>query len=119
METEAEELQRLREWHRLRNSYNSHPGDKPHEWRMYDRMPIQIHSGAVILIQLFKGGLELQDMWATDMVDLQRHHHEQIYRNAAAQFHQQLEGHDCVAFWQALRDEADKVIKGWEEAKAT
>lgn len=115
---QAAELKRLAEWHRQRNSYIEHPAQDLSKWRCYDRMPFQISAHACIQIVLWKrnvGGLE--DIWLHDHNDLQRASWE-MYQRAADQFHKQLEGQDCIAFWQALRDEANKVIEAWERAKA-
>jgi len=112
------EVKRLREWHKQRSSYDVHPAQNLNEWRLYERMPFQISANTVVMIQLFKHNSSFIDsMWIDDMVDSQRRCHETLYKLAAEQFHKQLEGHDCIAFWQALRDEATKVIQEWEEAK--
>lgn len=114
----VEEIKRLREWHRQRCSYDEHPAQDLSKWRAYEQMPIQIHSGAVMQIVMFKKVCgHLSDIWLHDHSDLQRSHWN-LYQRAAEQFHKQLEGHDCVAFWQALKGEADKVIEEWEQAKA-
>lgn len=114
--TLEEEVKRLREWHRQRNSYIEHPAQDLSKWRCYDRMPFQISPNACIQIVLWKrntGGLE--DLWLHDHYDMERNHRE-IYRRAAEQFGKQLEGHDCIAFWQALQAECERHVEDWKAA---
>ena len=73
------------------------------EWRKmreYRRTPIQIHNSAVILVRIFTGYDHFTDLW-TDDIEHPVDHHD-IYDGAAEQFVKQLEGHDCIAFHQAL-----------------
>lgn len=111
------EIQRLRDWHKQRNSYDEHPARDLTRWRVYDRMPFQIGHHACVQVVLWKRHDYLEDIWLSDHNDQHRSHWE-MYQRAAEQFHKQLEGHDCVAFWQALKAEAEKVIEAWEQAKA-
>ena len=114
----VKEVIRLREWHRQRNSYAEHPAENLNRWRVYDRMPFQIGHHVCVMLTLFKRDDHLMpDLWLHDHVDIQ-HSEWKEYERAAEQFHKQLEGHDCVAFWQALKAEAEKVIEEWERAKA-
>ncbi len=112
-----EEVKRLRAWHDQRNSYREHPASDLTEWRAYEAMPIQIHSQACIVVTVFKkDSHHFHDLWLHDHPDISRAHWE-MYQRAAEQFRQQLQGHDCIAFWQALKAEAEKGIEAWKHAK--
>ena len=85
----------------------------PKYFEVYERTPIAISSHCVILVRIYSGTDHLADSWTWDSQS-QQEHDSMRYQLAAEQFHKQLEGRDCVAFWQAMREEADKVIKEWE-----
>lgn len=113
----ATRLKYLQDWHKRRSSYDEHPLEKPHDYRFYERMPIQLSTRTVIQIQLYVGKGHMADIWYADMPDVERAHHT-LYENAAKQFGLQLEGHDCIAFWQAIQKEADRRVQKWKEACA-
>lgn len=96
----------------------NHPANDPEDkWRHYERTPIRTSHHTVILIQLFQMKDHWDDMWMHDRCDVQRADYD-VYQKAAEQFKLQLEGHDCIAFWQAIREVANKEIEIWEMAKA-
>lgn len=115
-------IERLTTWHRHRNSYDEHPAESLKDWQFYDRMPFQISDRSVVILRLFDR-IEhfVPDIWLDDHVDVMRQKYGDkdcrggIYDRAADQFQKQLEGHDCVAFWEALRNKADQIIKEHEE----
>lgn len=87
------------------------------DFRVYERFPIRIAAHTAIMLTLFKAEpSHWSDIWMWDNSDTQRSHYE-IYERAAKQFSAQLEGHDCIAFWQALQAEAARHIEAWEMAK--
>lgn len=79
----------------------------------YARTPIQIHSSACILIRLFTGFERFEDCWTVDIGNPADH--RDVYDYAAEQFIKQLEGHDCIAFHQALIRACQKRVDEWKE----
>lgn len=82
------------------------------DWRSYKRYPIRIGHQTIALLHLFHNHGHLEDIWAWEKEDEAEYlaNNGDTHAQAAAQFRKQLEGHDCVAFWMALKVEAEKVI---------
>jgi hypothetical protein len=78
----------------------------------YRRHPIEIGEGTVIVVRLFTGFSRLDDLWMTDVPNHYQTHYE-VYDEAAEQFIKQLEGHDCIAFHQALIRACQKRVDEW------
>lgn len=81
-------------------------------FKKYDRKFVQLSRDICILLHIFEKDSEhsFEDMWLHDLTGV----HEadfNILRDSAKQFLDQLEGHYCRAFLEALRDECDERIK--------
>jgi hypothetical protein len=85
------------------------PSENPFE--VYEREPVLISPHTVVLLQIFTGHGHFKDLWSWDYI--QEAHFTStpdFYERAAKQFVIQLEGHGCIAFYEALRDELQKHI---------
>ena len=80
-------------------------------FKNYDRRFIQLSRDICMLVHLFEKASEhsWEDIWLHDFNNVAEHDFY-LYQEAAKQFIDQLEGHWCRAFLQALRDECDKRI---------
>lgn len=85
-------------------------------FKKYDRKFIQLDINTAMLIHLFEKDSEhsWEDIWLQDFTGVYERD-MLLYKEAAKQFIDQLEGNWCVAFLEALRDECDKHIKEHEE----
>lgn len=85
-------------------------------FKKYDRRFIQLSRDIGMLIHLFEKDSEhsWEDIWLQDFVGVYEKDHL-LYKDAAKQFIDQLEGNWCVAFLEALRDECDKHIQEHRE----
>ena len=83
------------------------------DYLLYEREPIKLSSHAVLLLHLFTRTDHLEDLCWLDG-DATKNHPKHPYRSAAKQFMLQLEGHHCIAFLLALRDELNIEIKEWQ-----
>ena len=81
-------------------------------FKKYDRKFIQLSRNIAILIHIFEKDKEhsWEDVWLRDY-DGVAEHDFQLHREAAKQFISQLEGHWCIAFLEALRDECQELIE--------
>lgn len=81
-------------------------------FKKYDRKFIQLSRNIGMLIHLFEKDSDhsWEDVWLQDFIGVYEKDHF-LYREAAKQFIDQLEGHYCIAFLKALRDECDKHIQ--------
>lgn len=78
----------------------------------YEREPIKIGHGSVMLLQMFKSRGHIEDCWTTEFLEAQ---HYGVYDTAARQFILQLEGEATIAFYMALRDQLNVEIKNWRD----
>ena len=87
------------------------------DWKSYKRYPIRIGTQTIILLHIFRNEGHISDIWAWELEDEAKYKEVKgnLYEMAASQFTKQLEGHDCIAFWQALRAEAERHITEWEK----
>ena len=85
-------------------------------FKKYDRRFIQLSRNVAILIHIFEKDLDhsWEDIWLQDFTEVCERDHF-LYKEAAKQFIDQLEGNWCVAFLEALRDECDKHIQEHRE----
>lgn len=85
-------------------------------FKKYDRKFIQLNRDIAMLIHLFEKDSEhsWEDVWLRDFTGVYEKDHL-LYREAAKQFLNQLEGYWSVAFLKALRDECNKYIKEHRE----
>lgn len=85
-------------------------------FKKYDRKFIQLNRDIAMLIHLFEKDSEhsWEDIWLHDFTGVYEKDHL-LYKEAAKQFLDQLEGHWCIAFLEALRDECDKHIEEHRE----
>lgn len=81
-------------------------------FKKYDRKFIQINRDTAILIHLFEKDKNhsWEDLWLHDFVGVYEKDFA-LYKESAKQFIDQLEGHWCLAFIEALRDVCNDVIK--------
>lgn len=82
------------------------------EFKNYKRDFILINSDTAILLHIFTKDKEhaFEDIILSDHDDYNINMFE-TYKTSAEQFIKQFEGHDCIAFIKALRDECDKILK--------
>lgn len=82
------------------------------EFKNYKRNFILINRNTAILLHIFSKDtnqsfediiLSDHDGYEIDMFN--------TYKTSAEQFIKQFEGHDCIAFIEALRDECNKILK--------
>ena len=85
-------------------------------FKKYDRRFIQLSRDIGMLIHIFKKDLDhtWEDIWLQDFTGVYEKDHL-LYKDAAKQFIDQLEGHYSIAFLKALRDECDKHIQEHRE----
>ncbi len=85
-------------------------------FKKYDRKFIQINRNTAILIHVFEKDKNhsWEDLWLHDFVGVYEKDFA-LHKESAKQFIDQLEGHWCLAFIEALRDECNKHIKKHEE----
>lgn len=85
-------------------------------FKKYDRKFIQLSRNIGMLIHLFEKDFDhsWEDVLLQDFTGVYERDHF-LYRDAAKQFIDQLEGNWCVAFLEALRDECDKHIQEHRE----
>ncbi len=81
-------------------------------FKTYDRKFIQLNRDIAILIHIFKKDKShsWEDIWLHDLTGV----YEKdilMFEEAAKQFIDQLEGHWCIAFLEALRNECNKHIQ--------
>lgn len=81
-------------------------------FKKYDRKFIQLSRDIGMLIHLFEKDKDhsWEDIWLHDFTGIYEHDFF-LYKEAAKQFLDQLEGHWSVAFLEALREECDKHIQ--------
>lgn len=81
-------------------------------FKNYKRKLIQIHRDMAILIHIFEKDPDhsFEDAWLHDLTGVYETDLE-LLRGSAKQLIDQLEGHWCRAFLEALRDECDKRIE--------
>lgn len=81
-------------------------------YKKYDRKFIQLCRNTAILIHIFEKDKDhsWEDVWLHDFTGVYEKDHL-LYKEAAKQFIDQLEGNWCVAFLEALRDECNKRIE--------
>lgn len=81
-------------------------------FKKYDRKFIQLDINTAMLIHLFEKDSEhsWEDIWLQDFTGVYERD-MLLYKEAAKQFIDQLEGNWCVAFLEALRDECDKHVQ--------
>ena len=85
-------------------------------FKKYDRKFIQLNRDIAMLIHLFEkdSNHSWEDIWLQDLTGI----YEKdmlLYKEAAEQFINQLEGQWCIAFLEALRDECNKHIEDHKE----
>ena len=80
-------------------------------FKKYDRKFIQLSRDIGMLIHLFEKDSDhtWEDVWLQDFTGVYERD-MLLYEEAAKQFIEQLEGHYCIAFLEALRNECDKHI---------
>lgn len=85
-------------------------------FKKYDRRFIQLSRNIGMLIHLFEKDSDhsWEDIWLQDFTGVYEKDHL-LYKDAAKQFINQLEGHYSIAFLEALRDECDKYIQEHRE----
>lgn len=85
-------------------------------FKKYDRRFIQLDRNTAILIHIFEKDKDhsWEDMWLHDFTGVYEKDHL-LYKEAAKQFLDQLEGNWSIAFLKALRDECDKHIQEHNE----
>ena len=81
-------------------------------FKKYDRKFIQLSRNIGMLIHLFEKDSDhsWEDVWLQDFTGVYEKDHL-LYKEAAKQFVDQLEGHYCISFLEALRNECDKHIQ--------
>lgn len=81
-------------------------------FKNYKRKLIQIHKDIAILIHIFEKDTDhsFEDIWLNDLTGVYETDIE-LLRGSAKQLIDQLEGHWCIAFLEALRDECDARIE--------
>ena len=81
-------------------------------FKSYDRKFIQLDRDIAILIHLFRKDPDhsWEDAWLHDFTDVAEKDFF-LYKEAAKQFIDQLEGNWCRAFLEALRDECNARIE--------
>lgn len=85
------------------------------DWQSYKRIPIRIGHQCIALLHLFVNSGHLEDIWAWEREqDAEHAEGIDVYEQAAKQFGKQLEGHDCPAFWMAMKAEAERHISKWQ-----
>ena len=77
----------------------------------YKRKFIQLRRDVLILLHIFEKDTDhsFEDMSLEDYEEVWKMDHT-LYKESAKQFIDQLEGHWCIAFLEALRDECQKRI---------
>lgn len=85
-------------------------------FKKYDRKFIQLDINTAMLIHLFEKDSDhsWEDIWLQDFTGVYEKDHL-LYKDAAKQFINQLEGHYSIAFLKALRDECDRYIEEHKE----
>lgn len=85
-------------------------------FKKYDRKFIQLSRDIGMLIHIFEkdSNHSWEDIWLHDFTGVYEKDHS-LYKDAAKQLLDQLEGHYCIAFLKALRDECDKHIQEHRE----
>lgn len=85
-------------------------------FRKYDRKFIQLDRNICMLIHLFEKDDDhsWEDVWLQDFTGVYERD-MLLYEEAAKQFIKQLEGHYCIAFLEALRNECDKHVQEHRE----
>ena len=78
----------------------------------YERKFIQLNRDTVMLIHLFhkESDHSFEDIWLHDLTGVYETDIN-ILRDSAKQLINQLEGHWCIMFLEALRDECNKIIE--------
>ena len=81
-------------------------------FKNYKRKLIQLHRDTAILIHIFEKDTDhsFEDVWLHDLTGVYETDVE-LLRGSAKQLIDQLEGHWCRAFLEALRDECDARIE--------
>lgn len=81
-------------------------------FKNYKRKLIQLHKDTAILIHIFEKDTDhsFEDVWLHDLTGVYEADIE-LLRGSAKQLIDQLEGHWCRAFLEALRDECDARIE--------
>lgn len=81
-------------------------------FKNYERKFIQLNRNTVMLIHLFhkESDHSFEDLWLHDLTGVYETDIN-ILRDSAKQLINQLEGHWCRAFIEALRDECDQRIE--------
>jgi len=73
------------------------------------RFPIYLNRHTVALIHIFTRPDELEDLWITDY-PMYNENYEDVAKNAAKQFIDQLQGRWTPRFLKALRDEIEQRL---------
>ena len=78
----------------------------------YKRKFIQLRRDVLILLHIFEKDVDhsFEDMSLEDHKEVWKIDNT-LYKESAKQFIDQLEGHWCIMFLEALRDECNKVIE--------
>lgn len=81
-------------------------------FKKYTRKFIQLSRNVALLLHIFEKDFDhsWEDVHLQDFEGVYEADYN-IHREAAKQFIQQLEGHWCIMFLEALRDECDKIIE--------
>lgn len=81
-------------------------------FKNYERKFIQLNRDDVMLIHLFSKDIEhsFEDIWLHDLTGVYEKD-ALLFKESAKQLIDQLEGHWCRAFLEALRDECNKRIE--------
>ena len=81
-------------------------------FKEYTRRFIQLNRDTALLLHIFKKDFDhsWEDVHLQDFTGVYEADYN-IHREAAKQFIKQLEGHWCIMFLEALRDECNKLIE--------
>lgn len=84
--------------------------DEKNFFKKYDRKFIQLSRNVAILIHIFDKDHSWEDIWLRDFTGVCERDHF-LYKEAAKQFIDQLEGHWCRAFLMALKEVCEERIE--------
>lgn len=74
------------------------------------KKPIYLHKNAVVTINVYTRPDDIEDVWITDFPQFDEDY-ENVYKEAAEQFIDQLKDEWTVGFLEALRKEIDKRLE--------
>lgn len=82
------------------------------DYKEYNRHLILMRPDTALLMHIFRRDLEhnFEDAWLDDNDSYAEKNYE-VITESAHQFMLQLEGHYCIAFLEALKEEIDNVLK--------